>query len=124
MNLPSEIRRYIKAYNAMDVAGMLDCLSEDVVFRNYSGDTLTAEAGNKTEFAELAEFGVKAFRSRTQTVTHVISVADTTAVEISYDAVVALDLPNGWKTGQELRISGASLFQVSGGRITAITDQS
>ena len=124
MNLPSEIRHYIEAYNAMDVAGMLDCLSEDVVFRNYSGDTLTAQAGNKSEFAELAEFGVKAFRSRIQAVTHVVSVADITAVEISYDAVVAMDLPNGWKAGQKVRFTGASLFQVSGGRITAITDQS
>lgn len=58
------IDRYIAAYNAFDVAGMLDVLHPDVEFRNVSGGTETASAHGREEFRALAKRGVKLFRSR------------------------------------------------------------
>lgn len=123
-NLPDVVADYIAAYNAMDVDGMLACLSETVSFRNISGNDVTAEAGDKQSFAEMARFGVTAFSERQQRVTNAITVDDTTLVEIDYSAVIAKDLPNGWEAGQSLSFSGASLFRISGGKITHIVDQS
>lgn len=123
-DLPAPIRAYIDAYNRKDVAGMLACLSDDVVFRNLSGGEVTAETAGKAAFADLAAFGATAFSERCQTVVHAITVADRTLVEIAYAATVAQDLPNGWKAGQALDFAGTSAFRVENGLIAEIVDQS
>jgi ketosteroid isomerase-like protein len=122
--LPDVIEAYIAAYNRKDVEGMIACLSDNVFFRNISGGEVTAEASDKQSFADMARFGASAFESRHQKVTNAITVAGTTLAEIDYSAVVATDLPNGWKAGQELAFSGASAFRVDGGKIVSIVDES
>lgn len=124
IDLPPAIAGYVEAYNRKDVEGMLSHLSDDVTFANISGGNVTAQAGNKDAFRELATFGASAFESRKQVITNVITVADSTMVEIDYSAVVATDLPNGWRRGQALRFAGASLFRLRGDKIAAIVDQS
>ena len=122
--LPEPIETYIEAYNRMDVDDMLACLADDVVFRNLAGGAVTAEVTSKRGFEALARQGVAAFRSRRQVVTASITVADTTLAEIDYEAVVAADLPNGWKAGEQLSFAGASLFELKHGKIARIVDQS
>ena len=122
--LPAIIASYIDAYNRLNVADMLDCLSEDVTFRNQIGGKINVETTGKDQFAELAKTAVQAFETRNQTITNAITVAGTTLVEIDYTAVVALDLPNGWKAGEVLEFAGASAFQVKDGLIVSIIDQS
>ncbi|MBO9436374.1 nuclear transport factor 2 family protein [Ruegeria sp. R13_0] len=123
-DLPEVIAAYIAAYNRMDVAGMVACLSDDVAFRNIVDGDVTMETSGKQAFSDLASAGVQAFKSRQQTVTNMITVGTVTLVEIDYSAVVSADLPNGWKAGQQLRFRGASAFRVEDGRIVSITDQS
>ncbi|KAB2784154.1 nuclear transport factor 2 family protein [Brucella anthropi] len=122
-SLPDVIHAYINAYNNKDVDGMLVCLSDKVSFRNISGGQVTAETSDKQSLEDMAKFGASAFETRRQTVTNAITVADTTLVEIAYSAVVAIDLPNGWKAGQELAFSGASSFRIEDGRIVSIVDE-
>lgn len=124
MVIPAVIAAYIAAYNARDVDGMLDCLADEVVFRNLSAGQVTAEAIGKLSFAQMAHAGAAAFSTRRQAVTQAITVADTTLVEIDYTATVAADLPNGWKAGQGLAFVGASLFRIRSGQIVEIIDQS
>jgi hypothetical protein len=123
-SLPYPVEAYINAYNAMDVEGMLAYLADDVVFKNYAGDKLTAEAGNKDEFEALARVSVGAFKERKQTIKKIFSMGDTTVLTIQYDGVVAADMPNGWKAGQTLDFRGASEFQLRDNKIVRITDQS
>lgn len=122
--LPHPVEAYITAYNAMDVDGMLAVLAEDVVFKNYSSATLTAEASDKAGFEELARLGVSAFKERRQTVQKAVTSGETTVLTIRYDAIVAMDLPNGWRAGQKLEFDGTSEFQVRGDKIVHITDRS
>jgi ketosteroid isomerase-like protein len=124
MKLPTVVERYIEAYNAMDVDAMLACLTSDVHFRNISAGETNAETNGKSEFAELARMGATAFSSRRQTVTHCINVAERTMAEVEFEAVVAADLPNGWKTGQKLSFAGASYFEIRDGEIARIIDES
>ncbi|MES0864724.1 nuclear transport factor 2 family protein [Ruegeria sp. SCPT10] len=123
-DLPESIAAYIEAYNQMDVAGMVACLSDDVVFRNIVSGDVTIKKSGKPAFTELAAAGVQAFKTRQQTVTNMISVGTVTLVEIDYSAVVSADLPNGWKAGQHLKFQGASAFRVEDGQIASIVDQS
>tara|TARA_R110002020_G_scaffold39991_3_gene118317 strand:- start:6629 stop:7006 length:378 start_codon:yes stop_codon:yes gene_type:complete len=122
--LPEIVEAYISAYNARDIDRMIACLADEIHFRNFSGTELTAEAVGTAAFADLARFGASAFASRRQTVTHAISVFDTTVANIDFVAVVAMDLPNGWKAGQELSFKGSSLFRIANGKIVNIIDQS
>ncbi|MGD1887600.1 MAG: nuclear transport factor 2 family protein [Cohaesibacteraceae bacterium] len=122
--LPHAVEAYIAAYNAMDVDGMVAMLTDDVVFKNYSGSDLTAEANGKAAFEELARIGVGVFRERKQTVVKAVTKEDTTVATIRYKAVVAVDLPNGWKAGEVLDFQGSSEFQLRDGKIAHITDQS
>lgn len=123
-DLPKPIESYIAAYNAIDVDAMLVCLADDVHFQNVAEGAVNAETRGKSEFATLARAGAAAFAARRQTVTHAITVAGRTIVEIDYTATVAADLPNGWKAGQELAFRGASYFELSDGLISRIIDES
>ena len=123
-NLPDVIVAYIDAYNRKDVEGMLSCLADNVFFQNISDGEVTAEVSDMQSFADLAKFGASALETRHQEVTNAITVADTTLVQIDYSAVVANDLPNGWKAGQKLAFSGSSAFRVEGGKIISIVDES
>jgi len=124
MKLPDIIQRYITAYNDLNVAGMLSCLSDDVEFQNISNGEINTHTTTKEAFKNLADMGVTAFKSRKQMVVYSISVGTTTLVQIDYQAVVAADLPNGWKKGQELQFSGASAFEITDEKISRIIDQS
>jgi ketosteroid isomerase-like protein len=122
--LPDLIEAYLDAYNRRDVEGMLMCLSDNVSFKNISAGEVTAEASGKQSFAEMARLGASAFETRHQKVTNAITVADTTLVEIDYSAVVATELPNGWRAGQKLAFSGSSAFRLEGEKIVSIVDES
>ena len=123
-NLPDIIRDYIEAYNSFDIAGMLACLSNDIEFKNISYGEVNAHINSKAEFEMLANMSVSAFESRKQTITRFMTVGEITMVEVDYEAIVATDLPNGWKAGQELSFSGASAFELRGDKIMRIIDQS
>jgi len=122
--LSETINRYISAYNDLNVAEMLNCLTDDVEFQNISDGEVNTHTNSKIEFETLANMGVSAFKSRKQTVTQFMTVSNITLVEISYEAVVAADLPNGWKAGQELSFTGASAFELRDNKIMKIIDQS
>ncbi|MEP3686991.1 MAG: nuclear transport factor 2 family protein [Sulfitobacter dubius] len=122
--LPDLIEAYIDAYNRKDVEGMLMCLADNVFFQNISGGEVTAEVSDKQSFADMAKFGASAFETRHQKVVNAITVAGTTLAQIDYAAVVATDLPNGWKAGQTLAFSGSSAFRVEDGKIVSIVDES
>lgn len=122
-NLPETIAAYIDAYNAKDVPAMLQCMSDDVLFRNISEGAVSVERRGISAFAELAEQGAAAFSERNQTITHAITVADTTLMNVEFAAVVAADLPNGWKEGQELRFSGRSAVILEDDKIVSLIDE-
>ncbi len=123
-NLPDPIRLYIDAYNAKDVDGMLQCVADHIAFRNTSIGQVDITANTKPDFRHLAEAALPLFIWRKQDVTNHISVAETTLVEIDYEALLAADLPNGLKAGQILRLKGRSLFDIKAGRIARIIDES
>ena len=122
--LPEVISRYITAYNNLDVKEMLDCLTDDVEFQNISSGKMDTHTTSKEDFENLAKMGVTAFSSRKQSILNSISVSNITLVPVDYQAVVAAELPNGWKAGQELKFAGASAFEITDGKISKVIDQS
>ena len=121
---PTIVARYIDAYNTMNVQAMLDCLSSDVRFVNRSNGEITNETHGIEAFRALAEHGVQLFAERKQTILDCIAIEDRAAVRIGYRAKVKADLPNGWKAGQEIEMTGTSFFMISEGKISEVIDAS
>jgi len=123
-SVPTIVARYIDAYNRMNVQAMLDCLSDDVRFINRSNGETTNETHGIEAFRALAEQGVQLFAEREQTILDCIAIDDRAAVRIGYRAKVKTDLPNGWKAGQEIEMTGTSFFVISEGKISEVIDAS
>jgi ketosteroid isomerase-like protein len=123
------IRQYIAAYNAQDVPGMVALLHELVVFENVSNTGspdrtgITATQG-RDAFEALARQSLGVFRVRQQTIRSMTLGDRTAAVEIEFTAVLAVDLPNGPKTGETLQLRGVSVFGFTDGQIVRISDYS
>ena len=123
-SVPTIVARYIDAYNRMNVQAMLDCLSGDVRFINRSNGEVTNETHGIEACRALAEQGVELFAEREQTILDCIAIEDRAAVRIGYRAKVKADLPNGWKAGQEIEMTGTSFFMISEGKISEVIDAS
>lgn len=120
--VPKVIADYIAAYNSKDLDRMLACFSTDVHFVNISGDVISAEAKGEHDFRVLAEQGLRFFTERNQTISNCIGIGNHVSLRIKYRAVVASDLPNGWKAGQTIELEGMSLFTLANGSIAELTD--
>lgn len=123
-SVPTIVARYIDAYNRMNVQAMLDSLSGEVRFINRSNGETTNETHGIEAFRALAEQGVQLFAEREQTILDCIAIDDRAAVRIGYRAKVKTDLPNGWKAGQEIEMTGTSFFMISEGKISEVIDAS
>jgi steroid delta-isomerase-like uncharacterized protein len=118
------IRQYITAYNAKDVPGMLALLHDVIVFENVSNvQGITATSG-KAEFEALARQSLMIFSSRRQTIRSLTLGERTAAAEIEYEGVLAIDIPNGLKTGETMELRGVTVFAFSDGKIARISDYS
>lgn len=118
------VREYIRAYNAFDVEGLFGLLHKDVVFRNISNGEIDTETFGVEKFRELAEKSVSLFLSRRQTILDCRYSDDIVEVDIDYEGVLGTDLPNGLKVGDEIQLTGKSIFNFKDGKISLIEDHS
>jgi len=118
------IDRYIEAYNAFDVAGMVQLLHQDIIFRNYANGEMNTETKGVEAFRALAEQSTQIFSSRRQTIVDYHDALNQVEVKIDYEGTIAADLPNGLKAGDQLQMVGKSVFRFTDGAISLIEDYS
>ncbi|HSJ64238.1 MAG TPA: nuclear transport factor 2 family protein [Gemmatimonadaceae bacterium] len=118
------VDRYIAAYNAFDVAGMLAVLHPDITFENVQDGRVTVATSGMEEFRRLAEQAARLFSSRRQTIRGYAVRDDGAEVDIDYEGVLAADLGPSMRAGDTLRLAGRSRFRFLDGRIAHITDES
>lgn len=118
------IERYLAAYNAFDVAGMLDLLHPDVTFENVAGGQVTAAAHGRDEFRALAEHAATLFASRRQTIRRYVPTGTGARVEVDYEGTLAADVGPEMRAGATLRLRGTSTFEIREGRIARLVDES
>lgn len=118
------IDAYVAAYNSFDVPGMVKLLHKDILFRNISNGEVDMETTGIQKFRELAEKSTKLFSSRSQTILDCSTVDGKIEVIIDYEGILAIDLPNGLKTGEKMQLRGKSVFKIEEGKITLIEDYS
>jgi len=118
------IDRYVAAYNAFDVAGMLAVLHPDVRFRNVANGRETAATDGRDEFRALAKRGLEIFRSRRQTIREYYTDGERAWITVDYQGVLAKDLGPGLAAGDTLRLTGRSAFAFRDGLIVDLLDES
>ncbi|MBL0913291.1 MAG: nuclear transport factor 2 family protein [Bacteroidia bacterium] len=116
------IREYVNAYNRFDTEGMLRHMDENILFTNISGGITDLELRGREAFREQALKAAGIFSERSQEILSMEHHPDHSEVQIAYRGVLAADLPNGMKKGDEMLLQGRSVFRFSGDSITALTD--
>ena len=116
------VTAYIEAYNRFDVDGMLAPLHDEVVFRNIANGEVNLTTTGKQGFRRQAEQATQYFSEREQHVANWQVVANRVEVVIDYRAAAAIELPNGLKPGDLLRLQGKSVFRFADGKIISIED--
>ena len=116
------INRYIICYNSKDISGMLECVTDDVIFENIS-NTGQSMRGREA-MAEIAQLSVNAFSYRRQKILNLIENGEKACAEVSFEAKAAVDLPTGAKAGDMIHVRGASFFEFREGLLSRIADYS
>ena len=122
--LDDVIARYIQSYNARDIDGMLDCVTDDVVFENISNSGGSMRLDGKDMMRQVAELSGNAFSYRRQRLINMVSGGGKAAAEIEFEGKAAVDLPNGVKAGETVKVRGASFFEFRGNLLCRIADYS
>jgi ketosteroid isomerase-like protein len=120
----SLIRQYLSAYNSFDLDGMVALLHPDAVFQNFTGGALNATTAGIVQFRALAERSKQVFSARCQTMTACRHDGELSTVDIAYEGVLNIDIPQGPKAGETLKLTGKSEFRFRDGLIHALTDYS
>jgi len=104
------IENYVNSYNDFDIEGMIRDLDQDIVFENYTGDTLDLKIEGLDKFVKQAKPATSFFKQRQQTITSWQFDNDMVRITIDYEGILAVDLPNGMKSGDTLQLNGVSEF--------------
>ena len=116
------INDYIIAYNNFDIEKMLENFDEHIKFDNISNGVTSMTLTDLTSFRNQAEQAKNLFISRVQTIKSWRHQDNLVEIDIEYNAVIAKDLPNGLKKGQNLNLQGKSIFKFLGHKIILLTD--
>jgi hypothetical protein len=118
------ILNYIEGYNSFDSQKMVKDFSENIIFENIQDGKVTMKLKGFQEFLSQAEAAKNYFSKRKQTIISIDHQSDYSETLIDYHAVLACDLPNGLKKGEELRLKGKSRFHFQDGKILKLIDES
>lgn len=116
------VEKYIEAYNNFDTEAMLSLFDTDCIFENYTGNELTASANGLSELRTMMEQSINIFASRKQSVTKLTFQGKIAVAEIDYQGKLKIDLPNGSRAGDDLKLQGRSQFEFENGLIKTLKD--
>jgi ketosteroid isomerase-like protein len=123
VTLPEIILSYIDAYNRKDVAALMACVADNIVFENVSNSGPSMKIEGRTAFEELAEQAAKMFKNRHQTISNAVVDGGRVALEVDWTGTPAVDL-GSMKAGEPIIMRGASFMTVTDGLLTRIVDLS
>ena len=118
------VKKFIRAYNSLNVEGMIIYLRPEIEFKNISSGVENAYTKGIEEFRELANKSIQMFEEREQKITSFTESNDVVNVEINFRGILAIDLPNGLKAGEILVMNGKSKYVFKDNLIKLIVDES
>ena len=116
------IRNYIEGYNQFDIEKMVNDFADYITFENIQNGETNMSMKGLAAFRQQADKAKAFFTERTQTIKSFDHSENTTEIEVDYNAILAMDFPNGLEKGQELNLVGRSIFEFDGNKIIKLTD--
>lgn len=123
MTLPAIIQHYLDAYNRKDVAALVACVADDILFENVSNSGQSLRIEGRAAFAELAEQAAAMFTVRHQVIRNAVVDGSRAALEVDWTGTPAIDL-GSMKAGEQVAMRGASFMTIEGGLLVRIMDLS
>lgn len=123
VTLPTVIQDYIAAYNRKDIAALVACVADDIIFENVSNSGHSMRIEGRAAFADLAEQAAAMFTTRNQTIRNAVVDGDRVALEVDWTGTPSIDL-GSMKAGEPVAMRGASFMTIAKGRLIRIADLS
>jgi hypothetical protein len=101
---------YLAVYNALDMEGLMAEIHPRIEFSNISGGVENAAASGRGAFRRLAELSLDLCASCRQTWLAYRESGDVAHAAVAFEAVLAADLPNGMRAGDNLSLRGHTEF--------------
>ncbi len=118
------VENYITSYNNFDMDGMIADMDENIVFENISNGIVDLRTEGLDQFKKQAKTAMEYFSQRKLTIDEWNFTDSIISITISYEAILAINFPNGLKSGDSIKLKGKSVFEFNKGRIVKITDES
>lgn len=118
------IKQYVEGYNSFDSQKMTEYFSDDIVFVNIQNGQTNMTLNGINAFLYQAETAKQFFSHRNQKILSFKHEGDNTQIEIDYHGILAQDLPNGLKKGQEIKLRGKSSFEFRDSKVIKLVDES
>ena len=116
------INQYIKAYNEFNIEGMLKNVHPDVEFKNIANNEINVHIKGLETLKKQAEDSTKLLKKREMIITEQVIKGDVVENKIDFKAVLAVDVPNGPKAGELVKLKGKSIFKFKNNKIISIED--
>ena len=116
------IRNYIDGYNQFHIDKMIADFDDTVVFENIQHGDVTLSLSGLAAFRQQAEQAKRYFTTRKQSIKSITHLGDAVEVGIDYRAVIAFDLSDELKQGDELNLTGTSIFRFLGNKVIELKD--
>ncbi|MBI5680611.1 MAG: nuclear transport factor 2 family protein [Methanobacterium sp.] len=114
--------QYIKSFNEFDVEGMLKNIHRDVVFKNIAGEEVTVELNGKIAFKNQIDQPVELFEKREMKIIEQKFGDDMVENHVDFKGVLAVDIPDGPKKHDLIRLQYTTIFKFKEGKIISIED--
>ena len=121
MNYQTIVENYVRAYNRMDIDGMMADMDDEVRFENISNGEVTHSVSGLSELRALATQALGFFSERSEHIQDIRIDGDTVELSVDYRATLAKDLW-GMKAGQMLELKGRSVFTFRNKKIIGLKD--
>lgn len=116
------IKNYVDGYNQFDIDKMVADFDDHIIFENIQNNEINMSLAGLPAFREQAVRATTYFTTRKQKIQSFKHFDKKTEIEIDYYAILAIDFPNGMKSGQELNLKGKSIFEFSKNKVVKLTD--
>jgi len=116
------IDEYVKAFNKFDVEGMVKDLHENMEFKNITNGEVNVELNGKIAFKNQLEQGNNLFKKREMKITDQKFENNIVENKVDFKGVLAMDIPDGPKAGELIKIKNKSIFYFKNGKVISIED--
>ncbi len=116
------IDQYVKAYNEFDVDKMVRNIHPDVEFKNIANGEVNMHIQGLETFKKQVKDSTNLLKKREMTITKQTIEGDVVKNKIDFKAVLNVDIPEGPKSGELVKLKGESVFKFKAGKIIYIED--